>query len=182
MLGLSLYFLLPQVARIQHAVRVAASLKIQFVALSLGAQVLSYLGSGFLLRAVVRLVAKLVSVVDGALVTVGANSVGTLGGGMLGTPGMTYLWPRQRGVDHGPLGLGGWIPIFLNNATLALVSLVGLLTLILLEKFSSILVLGFALAVLILAGGIGTLLWSLAHREELMPFVTATANFTARFR
>jgi len=181
-LGLSLYFLLPQVARIQHALRVASSLKIQFVALSLGAQVLSYLGSGFLLRAVVRLVAKPVSVVDGALVTVGANSVGTLGGGMLGTAGMTYLWLRQRGVDPGPAGLGGWIPIFLNNATLALVSLFGLLTLILLEKFSSILVLGFALAVLILAGGIGALLWSLTHREKLMPLAMAIATFTARFR
>ena len=83
-LGLGLYLLLPQVARIEHGFRVASTLKIPFVALSLGAQVLSYLGSGYLLRAVVRLVAKPVSVVEGALVIVGANSVGTLGGGVLG--------------------------------------------------------------------------------------------------
>jgi glycosyltransferase 2 family protein len=118
---------LPQFARIQHALQVASSLRIQFIALALGAQALSYLGSGYLLRAVVGLVAKPVSVVDGALVTAGANSIGTLGGGILGTAGMTYRWLRQLGVGPSEAGLGGWIPIFLNNAMLALVSLIGLL-------------------------------------------------------
>jgi glycosyltransferase 2 family protein len=131
---------------------------------------------------VVRLALKPVSVVEGALVTVGANSVGTLGGGVLGTVGMTYLWLRQRGVGPGAAVLGAWIPIFLNDATLAMVSLLGLLTLILLQKFSGVLVLGFALAILILGGGIGTLLWSLTHREKLMPLAMAIARFTARLR
>ena len=60
-LGLSLYLLLPQVARIEQAFRVAFSLKMPIVAFSLGAQILSYLGSGYLLRAVVGLVQKTVS-------------------------------------------------------------------------------------------------------------------------
>ena len=173
MLGLSVYFLLPQVARIEQALRVASTLQTRFVALSLIAQVFSYLGSGYLLRAVVKLGAKLVSVVEGALVTVGANSVGTLGGGVLGTAGMTYFWLRKRGANAGSAGLGGWIPIILNDAVLAIVSLVGLLTLVLLEKFSRLLVLGFVIAVMILAGSIGTLLWSLTHREKLMPLAMA---------
>ncbi|MBZ5609219.1 MAG: flippase-like domain-containing protein [Acidobacteriia bacterium] len=181
-LGLSLYWLLPQFVHIQHALAVASTLRIPYVALSLSMQVFSYLGSGYLLRAVVRQVAKPVSVVEGALVTVGANSVGTLGGGVLGTAGMTYLWLRQRGVSPGAAGLGGWIPIFLNDATLAIISLLGLLTLILLQKFSSILVVGLSLAVLILAGGLAALLWSLTHREKLMPLALAIANFAARFR
>lgn len=182
MLGLGLYLLLPQLARIEHALRVAATLRVPFIALSLGAQILSYLGSGYLLRAVVRQRAQPVSVLEGALVTIGANSVGTLGGGVLGTAGMTYLWLRRRGVSPGAAGLGGWIPIFLNDAMLALISLIGLLTLILLKKFSSILVLGLTIAVLILAGGLGALLWSLTHREKMTPIATAIARFAARFR
>lgn len=91
LLGLAVYFLLPQFARIEHAFGIVSTLKIPFVALSLGAQVLSYLGSGYLLRTVVKLAAKPVSIVDGALLTAGANSIGTLGGGILGTAGMTYL-------------------------------------------------------------------------------------------
>jgi glycosyltransferase 2 family protein len=100
----------------------------------------------------------------------------------LGTAGMTYLWLRQRGVSPGAAGLGGWIPIFLNDATLSIVSLLGLLTLMVLNKFSSILALALALAVLILAGSMGALLWSLTHREKLMPLATAVTNFTGRFR
>ena len=180
--GLGLYLLLPQFAHIQHAVEVATTLRIPFVALSLGAQILSYLGSGYLLRAVVRRVEKPVSIVDGALVTMGANSVGTLGGGVVGTVTMTYLWLRQRGVSHGAAGLGGWIPIFLNDATLAIISLLGLLTLILLNKFSSVLLLGLVLAVLILGGGLGAALWSLTHREKLMAIMLAIAHFLAKFR
>jgi uncharacterized membrane protein YbhN (UPF0104 family) len=181
-LGLSLYLLLPQFAHIQHALVVASTLKIPYVALALGAQVVSYLGSGYLLRAVVRLIAKPVPVIEGALVTAGANSVGTLGGGILGTAGMTYLWLRQRGVSPGAAGLGGWIPIFLNNAMLALVSLIGLVILILLKKFSRLLAAAFALAVLILAGAIAVLIWCLTHREKLTPIAVAIAKFTARLR
>jgi len=180
-LGLGLYFVLPRFAQIEHALQVATTLKIPFVALSLGAQVLSYLGSGYLLRAVIRL-PKPFSIVEGALLTAGANSVGTLGGGVLGTAGMTYLWLRQRGVQAGVAGLGGWIPIYLDDATLAIVSLLGLLTLMVLNKFSSLLAAALALAVLFLAGSMGALLWSLTHREKLMRLAMAITKFFARFR
>ena len=109
--GLAVYFFLPQFARIGHAFHVVSTFKIPLVTLSVGAQVLSYLGSGYLLRTVVKLAAKPVSVFDGALLTAGANSVGTLGGGVLGTAGMTYVWLRRRGVNPGAAGLGGWLPV-----------------------------------------------------------------------
>jgi glycosyltransferase 2 family protein len=181
-LGLGLYLLLPQFAHIQHAVEVASTLKIPFVVLSIGAQILSYLGSGYLLRAVVRQVVKPVSIVDGALLTAGANSVGTLGGGVLGTAGMTYLWLRRRGVSRGAAGLGGWIPIFLNDATLAIISVLGLITLIFLNRRSTILLIGLVQAVLILGTGLGVVLWSLTHREQLIQFATTVARFIARIR
>jgi uncharacterized membrane protein YbhN (UPF0104 family) len=129
---------------------VIANLRIPFVALSLGAQLLSYLGSGYLLRTVVRLAAKPVSTVDGALMTAGANSVGTLGGGVLGTAGMTYFWLRRRGVNVAAAGLGGWLPILLNDAVLAIVSLAGLIIIIHLKKSSGVVVAGFTLVFLIL--------------------------------
>jgi hypothetical protein len=79
LLGLAVYFLLPQFAKIEHAFQVVSTLKIPLVTLSLGAHALSYLGSG-LLRAVVKLAAKPVTAVDRALLKARANSVGTLGG------------------------------------------------------------------------------------------------------
>lgn len=182
LLGLAVYFLLPQFAQIEHAFQVVSTLKIPLVTVSLGAQVLSYLGSGYLLRTVVKLAAKPVSVVDGALLTAGANSIGTLGGGILGTAGMTYLWLRRRGVNSGAAGLGGWLPIFLNNATLAVVSLAGLAILLSLEKSSGVLVAGLCSAVFILAGGAGFLLWYLAYREKLLPMAMGITGFIAKLR
>lgn len=181
-LGFSLYFLLPQLWRIEHAFRVASSLKIPFVALSLAAQVLSYLGSGYLLQVLVGQAAKPVSVLEGALLTAGANSVGTLGGGVLGTTGTIYLWLRKRGVCAGAAGLAGWIPIFLNDAALVVVSLIGLLSLMLLKKFSNILAFNLAVAVLITAAGIGAFLWCLTHRERLVSLAITLGNFATRFR
>jgi len=75
LLGLGVYLFFSEVARIEHAFQVVSTLKIPLVALSMGAQVLSYLASGYLLRAVVKLAAKPISVVDGALLTAGAHSV-----------------------------------------------------------------------------------------------------------
>jgi hypothetical protein len=66
-----------------------------------------------------------VSMLDGTLITIGANSVGTLGGGVLGTAGMSFLWLQRRGVAIAAARLGGWLPIFLNDIALAAVSLVG---------------------------------------------------------
>jgi hypothetical protein len=182
LLGFGVYLFLPQFARIEHGFQVVSTLKIPLVVLSIGAQVLSYLGSGYLVRTVVKLAAKPISIFDGALLTAGANSIGTLGGGILGTAGMTYLWLRRRGVNPGAAGLGGWLPIFLNNATLAVVSLAGVSVLLFLKKSSGVLVVSLCFAIFILAGGAGLLLWCLAYREKLMPMAMGITGFIARLR
>lgn len=143
---------------------------------------LSYLGSGYMLRTVVKLAGKPLSVVDGALLTAGANSIDTPGGGILGTAGMTYLWLRRRGLNSGAAVLGGWLPIFLNNAALAIVSLAGLAVLVSLKKSSGVLVAVLCLAIFILAGGAGLLLWCLAYREKLLPMAVAITGFIAKLR
>jgi uncharacterized protein (TIRG00374 family) len=181
-LGVALYLFLPRLAAMQHALLVLAGLRIPFVMLAVAAQMLSYLGSGYLLRSVVNLSSKPVSVIEGALVTLGANSVGTLGGGALGTAGMTYLWLRRRGVNRGAAGLGGWIPIFLNLTALAFVSLGGLLVLIRLKKSSTVLAAGLTLVTLVLIVGLGVLAWCLTHREKLAGIATGIAAFIAKFR
>ena len=96
----------------------------------------------------IKLAAKPISVVDGALLTAGANSIGPLGGGIIGPAGMTYFWLRRRGVNSAGAGLAGWLPVFLNNATLAVVSLAGLAVLLALKKSSEVLVAGLCFAIL----------------------------------
>jgi glycosyltransferase 2 family protein len=180
--GAALYFFLPRWAVMQQALTVLSHLSIPFVALAVAAQVLSYLGSGYLLRSVVRASPRPISVLHGALVTLAANSIGTLGGGAPGTAAMTYLWLRRHGVNRGAAGLGGWIPIFLNLGGLAVVSLGGLFVLIHLKKSSTVLALGLGLVMLILLGGLGTLVWLRTHRHKLHGVAAAIAKFAAKLR
>lgn len=180
--GLAIYFFLSRFAAMGHAFQVISNLRIPFGALSIAAQLLSYVGSGYLLRTVVRLASKPISIVDGALMTAGANSVGTLGGGVIGTAGMAYLWLRRRGVNAGAAGLGGWLPIFLNNAVLAIVSLAGLIIIIHHKKSSGVIVAGFALVSLILGGTLISLILGLVFRARLGSAATAVAGFFAKFR
>ena len=180
--GCALYFVLPRWLAMQHALAVLSRLNIFFVALAVAAQMLSYLGSGYLLRSVMRVKPNPISVLGGALVTLAANSVGTLGGGAPGTAGTVYLCLRRQGVNPGEAGLGGWIPIFANLASLALVSLGGLLVLIHLKKSSTVLALGLSLVTLVLLGGLVALIWSHAYRHKLHGIAAATAKFVAKLR
>ncbi len=180
--GLAIYVFLPRVAAMGHAAYVIFNLRIPFVALSIAAQLLSYAGSGYLLRAVVKLADKPISILDGALMTAGANSMGTLGGGALGTAGMTYRWLRRRGVNAGAAGFAGWLTLFLNDIALAIVSLAGLLIIIHFKKSSSVVVAGFTLVLLILGTFLGALILCLVYREKLDPIAIAIARFFAKVR
>jgi uncharacterized protein (TIRG00374 family) len=180
--GLAVYLFLPRLAAMGHAFRVISNLRIPFVALSISAQVLSYLGSGYLLRSAVKLAGGPISTIDGALMTAGANSVGTLGGGVLGTAAMTYHWLRNRGINAGAAGLGGWLPIFLNDTALAILSLAGLILIIHLKKSSGVLVAGFTLVFLILSAVLATVILCLLYREKLSLVAVAFARFVAKVR
>lgn len=182
LVGLGVYVFVPQFAHIEHALHIALTLRISFLTFSVVAQVLSYLGSGYMVRTVVKLAAKPISIVDGALLTAGANSIGTLGGGVIGTAAMTYLWLRRRGVNSGAAGLAGWIPIFLNQAVLAVMSLAGLGVLLFLKKSSAVLITGVCFATLILAATTGVVLWCLLYREKLMPIAMRIAGLIAKLR
>lgn len=182
LLGLAIYFFLSRFVVMEQSLRAISTLRVSYVILAFVAEAFSYLGSGYLLRKTVSLAGKSLPVIEGALMTAGANSVGTLGGGAIGTAGMTYHWLRGRGTNPGAAGLGGWLPIILENLALAVASLVGLLVLIHLKKSPRLFEAGFAFAVLILAIFIAALIWSWTHRERMGLVATAIANFAGKFR
>jgi len=182
LLGVAVYFFLPRLASLEHALRVVSKLNVPFVLLAVVSEVLSYLGSGYLLQTVVNKNGRPLSIADGTLMNLGANSVGTLGGGVLGTAGMTFLFLHRRGVDHGTAGLGGWLPIYLNNTVLAALSLPGLFVLMYLKKSSHMMMAGFILVGLVLGAGLGVLVWILLRREKLHAIGTSIAGFFSKFR
>jgi hypothetical protein len=149
-LGLAVYLLLPQITTLQHSWSVVQSMTWWAVALATIAQALSYLGSGFMLHAILDIDQQKLSMWKGALITMASVSVGLVAGGWVGGAAATYSWIRQENRDGNSAVLAGTLPAILNNAVLVGVSLIGTLYLLLVHNLSKAQLIEFGIILLVL--------------------------------
>ncbi|HEY5270769.1 MAG TPA: YbhN family protein [Anaerolineales bacterium] len=157
-LGLAAYLLLPQIATLQHSWSVVQSMTLWAVALAAVSQVLSYLGGGFMLHAILDNEQQKLSMWKGALITMAAFSVGLVAGGWVGSAAATYGWIHRENHDGNTAALAGTLPALLNNAVLVGVSLIGILYLLVVHDLSKLQLIEFGVVLLVLgltaAGGV----------------------------
>jgi uncharacterized protein (TIRG00374 family) len=150
LLGLAVYVLLPRLTNLGDSAAVIERLRVGALALALLAQVVSYLGSGYLISALVGLAGERLSVVRGTLVTLGAASVGLVAGGLVGSAVTTYRWSRASGVGAEGSLLAGWLPTVFNSAMLVFLAVFGLAQLLATHQLSELQLEGFAIMMLVL--------------------------------
>ena len=150
MLGLAAYLLLPQIASLQRSWSVVQNMIWWAVALAAISQVLSYLGGGFMLHAILDNGQTKLSIWKGALITMAAFSVGLVAGGWVGTAAATYGWIHRENRDEKTGALAGTLPPLLNNAVLVAVSLIGIIFLLVLHDLSKLQLIEFGVVLLIL--------------------------------
>jgi uncharacterized protein (TIRG00374 family) len=160
-LGLAAYLLLPQIATLQHSWSVVQSMTLWAVTLAAVSQVLSYLGGGFMLHAILDNEQQKLSMWKGALITMAAFSVGLVAGGWVGSAAATYGWIHRENNDGNTAALAGTLPALLNNAVLVGVSLIGILYLLVVHDLSKLQLIEFGVVLLVLgltaAGGVEAL-------------------------
>ena len=83
-LGLGVHLILPQLASLEKSYQVIKDMVIWAFALAVFAQSGSYLGSGYLLKALVNLSRNKLSVLSGTMMTLAGASFGMVAGGMVG--------------------------------------------------------------------------------------------------
>src|SRR2546423_12285611 len=83
--GLAVRLLLPQLSTLENSLQVVGRMKLWAAGLALLAQVASYLGSGYLLSALVAIGGARLSIRAGTLITIASSTVGVLVGGQFGT-------------------------------------------------------------------------------------------------
>ena len=171
LLGLAVHLLLPQLASLTHALTVLKGLSRPFVILAIGAQIASYAGSGYLLQSGVGLLQQRLTIYQGVLVTLAANSMGLLTGGTLTSLAVTFHWLQGLGVNGHAAGLAGLIPLLFNNALLVLVSFFGLLYLLARHQLSAAEFWGFVVIALALLALLLGLSWATRHRTQLLAVV-----------
>jgi uncharacterized protein (TIRG00374 family) len=182
LLGLAVYLLLPQLATFEHSLQVLEGMAAWAVALAVLAQVLSYLGSGYLLQAIVAVVDERLSIVRGTLVTMGAASIGLVAGGSVGVAAATYRWIHGSGVGAEGSLLAGWLPNLFNTGVLLVTSVLGLAYLLLVHDLSLAQMLSFGLVLLILGFIAAAVLWGVHRRPRLTRWAVQLASRWAALR
>jgi uncharacterized membrane protein YbhN (UPF0104 family) len=145
LLGLAVHLILPQLTTLDHLLQVIKGMALWAVALAIVMQVLSYLGSGYLLKAIVAVAGQRLSVVRGMLIFTAAASVGLAGGGPVGNVAVTYRWTHGCGVSSEGAVLAGWLPTLFYDATLVVIGIFGPLHLLIVHELSALQAIGFGL-------------------------------------
>lgn len=160
-LGLAVHLLLPQIADLTKSWSIIQQMPWWAVSLAILAQILSYVGSAFMLQAILANGQGQLSLSRGLLITLASNSIGLVAGGWVGSAAATYGWIRREGHPGNSAALAGTLPPLLNNAILAVVSLIGVIYLLLNHDLSRTQLVGFSIVLLLLCvlAGIIAVAW-----------------------
>jgi uncharacterized protein (TIRG00374 family) len=174
-IGLAVYILLPQIPSLEESIHVLRSMLPWLVGLALLAQIGSYVGRGYLLKAIVDLGKTRVSLGRGVLIALAAGSVGLVGG-WVGAGAATYRWIEQ-GEDHSKEAvLAGILPPFLNEIVLVLVTILALAYLLIDYHLSRAQVLGMSVSFSLVILGLLVVVYALQHQATVEPFVLKSVD------
>ena len=148
--------LLPQIASLQQSWLVVQHMILWAVALAVVSQVFSYLGAGYMLHAILNIQHQKLPIWKGALITMGSASIGLVAGGWAGQAAATFGWIHKENHDGNTAAMAGTLQALLDNAALAVVTLVGVLYLLLVNDLGNTQLIEFGivlLALILLAAG-----------------------------
>jgi len=182
LLGLGVYLILPQIATLEHSLEVVKGMIWWAVAVAIGAQVSSYVGSGVLLQAIAAMTRDRLSVMRATLIVTASYSVGLVVGGMVGSGAAIYRWMRGSGTGPESALLAGWLPAVVYDGALLFVAIFGLLYLLIVHQLTAPQALGFGLIFLILSALAAAILWGTHHRLKLANLAIRLAGRWAALR
>ncbi|HZW49346.1 MAG TPA: YbhN family protein [Bacillota bacterium] len=177
--GLTVHILLPSLATLESSLHVLQTMPIWLVCLAIIAEIGSYMGSGYLLKALMNLGKSRFTVFRGALITLASASLGLIGGWVTGMA-TTYYWVSKNEEPSDASKLTGFLPIFLNNVILLVLAEISLLYLLVIRQITDFqrFLAGVILVVLV----IGTIVIFLAfqHRERIKHLFVQIVEFFLR--
>lgn len=178
LLGLAVHVILPQFTTMQNSLQVIRTMVLWAVLLAVGTQILSYIGSGYLLKATVAIVGQRLSVTWGIIITLAASIIGLIAGGMVGNAAATYKWMRKLGISEEGAGLAGTLPSFYNNVLLLFLSIFGMIHLLLVHQLSISESMIFIIILSIIGLCAGFVIFGYSHRQQ---FTLISVGFSSRF-
>ncbi len=165
-LGLAVYLLTPQLTSLEQSLGVIRSLVYWIVLLAVLAQVISYLGSGYTLEAILELADDHLSLLRCTVIAMASASIGLIAGGILGISTSTYHWIHQQDEESEGALLAGILPSLFNNLALVLLAIFGLIYLLFTHELSIAQAIGFGVVLLVLGLIVVSLVIALRRRAQ----------------
>jgi glycosyltransferase 2 family protein len=152
------------------------------VGLAFIAQIISYLGSGFLLQSILAIAHQKVSLWLNTLIVLGSYSIGMIAGGMIGSTAAIYRWTSGgKGSMEGATLTSIFLPQF-NTIMLVLVSIFGLVHLIMVHSLTQAQLIGFGATLLILVLVIGSVALVVRFRNHATKAIIWMVSRVTRLR
>ncbi len=176
------HWILLQITDLQNSWQVIISLSLWAVGLALINQILSYVGSGFLLQSILDTAHQKVTLWRSTLIVLGSYSIGLVAGGTVGSSAAIYRWTSEgEGNMEGATLASIFMPQF-NNVILILISIYGLVHLSLAHNLTQAEIIGFGATLLILGLIIGIAALIMRFRNQATSVIVWMAELVARLR
>ncbi len=164
-IGLAIYFVIPQIASLQKNIVVVRSLKFWAVGLAVIAQLASYFGNGYTIKALVKSAHRYVSIYRAMMITLSSTSIGLVAGGMFGAAAATFRWVKASGGGNQGASLSATMPPLLIDLVLLVVSLIGIIQLFFKHDLTGLQITSFAFITFLLLIVSTALFFGIKYRE-----------------
>ena len=175
-LGIAVYLILPQITDLENSWTVVQGMVWWAVALAITAQVISYIGAGFMLNAIVENGQLKLSTWNGLLITLASTSIGIVAGGWIGDAAATYGWVHRELQDNNAATLAGILPPILNTVILAGVTMIGTAYLLIVHDLSQTQLIEFVIILIGLFLAICAIVAALYFQETTTTLAVRSAN------
>jgi hypothetical protein len=165
-IGLAIYFVIPQIASLQKNMVVVRSLKFWAVGLAITAQLTSYIGSGLTIKELVKSAHRYISVTRGMMITLSSTSIGLVAGGMFGAAAATFRWVKASGGGNQGASLSATMPPLLIDIVLLGISMLGIIQLFFKHDLTVLQITAFAFITILLLIIFLALFFGIKHREK----------------
>jgi len=178
-IGVGIYFILPQITVLESSWYVLQTMALWAVGLAFASQVLSYLGSAYLLQTILDIAHERLSLWLNILIVLGSYSIGMVAGGLIGASAVLYRWTKQgKGNIEGATLASIFLPQF-NTFMLMIFSLFGLAYLIITRRLTQAQLIGFGATLVILVLIIGGAILVARYRHKAITTINNIARWMA---
>lgn len=165
-IGLAIYFVLPQIASLEKNMVVVRTLKPWAIGLAIAAQLTSYIGSGLTIKELVKSAHRYISIFRGVMITLSSTSIGLVAGGMFGAAAATFRWVKSSGGGNQGASLSATMPPILVDLVLLVVSLIGIIQLFFKHNLTTLQLTAFIFISILLLIVFLVLFFGIKYREK----------------